>query len=430
MRLSTTPLDAALSPWAERLRQRLNLPLLVRWSGGSGLRLGDFEQPRVVVDVRDAAGAAALLSPSLDHLGRAYVEGHIDVSGTAHDIMDMAHRLAVAGSAEGPPGWVQRIAHRVADAVSHTRAEDRAAIQYHYDVSNAFYAEWLDPAMVYSCAYFERGDETLAAAQQQKIDHILTKLRLQPGQTLLDIGCGWGALVLRAAEAFGARCVGITLSQNQFELATERVRAAGLGDRIDIRLQDYRDVRGPFDRISSVGMFEHVGRGNFDEYFAKTNELLADDGVMLTHTIGLTSPPPGVTDKWSRTYIFPGHYLPSLSEMVGALERTRWEVGDVEILRYHYAHTLAEWYRRTTLHEKEITALYDARMFRMWQFYLVGAEQSFRGTGMVNFHIQSMKRRDAVPMTRDYISAETARLSALEEEPEWHLAPKAREAAE
>ena len=134
MRLSTTPLDAALSPWAERLRQRLNLPLLVRWSGGSGLRLGDFEQPRVVVDVRDAAGAAALLSPSLDHLGRAYVEGHIDVSGTAHDIMDMAHRLAVAGSAEGPPGWVQRIAHRVADAVSHTRAEDRAAIEEHAQV--------------------------------------------------------------------------------------------------------------------------------------------------------------------------------------------------------------------------------------------------------------------------------------------------------
>ena len=191
MQLSTTtPFDTALQPWAQRLRQRIDLPLVVRWHGGSGLALGNFDQPRVVVDVRDAAGVAALLSPSLDHLGRAYVEGHIDVSGSAHDIMELAHRLAEAGATGADPGWVQRIAHRMADAVSHTRAADREAVQYHYDVSNAFYAEWLDPAMVYSCAYFEHGSESLAEAQTRKIDHILTKLRLQPGQRLLDIGCG------------------------------------------------------------------------------------------------------------------------------------------------------------------------------------------------------------------------------------------------
>ena len=385
MRLSTTPLDAALSPWAERLRQRLNLPLLVRWSGGSGLRLGDFEQPRVVVDVRDAAGAAALLSPSLDHLGRAYVEGHIDVSGTAHDIMDMAHRLAVAGSsADGQPGWVQRIAHRVADAVSHTRAEDRAAIQYHYDVSNAFYAEWLDPAMVYSCAYFERGDETLAAAQQQKIDHILTKLRLQPGQTLLDIGCGWGALVLRAAEAFGARCVGITLSQNQFELATERVRAAGLGDRIDIRLQDYRDVRGPFDRISSVGMFEHVGLKNLASYFRIVRNLLAPDGWALNH--GITS-----SDAFNREtsygggrfidkYVFPDGELPHIGTVLTDMQMGGLESVDIESLRRHYARTLDVWsqaFEAKSQGEGGLRSMVDERTWRIWRVYLAGCAWAF-----------------------------------------------------
>ena len=200
MRLSTTTQkpDATLSPWAERLRQHVNVPLLVRWHGGRALPLGQFDQPRVTMDVRDASGVAALLSPSLDHLGRAYVEGHVDIDGKAQDIIDVAWRLAEADAHQqaGGSGWLGRMAHRVADAVSHTRAQDSAAIQHHYDVSNAFYAEWLDPGMVYSCAYFEHGDETLAEAQQKKIDHILTKLRLQPGQTLLDIGCGWGALVL------------------------------------------------------------------------------------------------------------------------------------------------------------------------------------------------------------------------------------------
>ncbi|WP_333705139.1 cyclopropane-fatty-acyl-phospholipid synthase family protein [Ottowia beijingensis] len=392
MRLSTTPLDAALSPWAERLRQRLNLPLLVRWSGGSGLRLGDFEQPRVVVDVRDAAGAAALLSPSLDHLGRAYVEGHIDVSGTAHDIMDMAHRLAVAGSsADGQPGWVQRIAHRVADAVSHTRAEDRAAIQYHYDVSNAFYAEWLDPAMVYSCAYFEQGNETLAAAQQQKIDHILTKLRLQPGQTLLDIGCGWGALVLRAAEAFGARCVGITLSQNQFELATERVRAAGLGDRIDLRLQDYRDVRGPFDRISSVGMFEHVGLKNLASYFRIVRNLLAPDGWALNHGITSSDAHNGETryggGQFIGRYVFPQGELPHIGTVMTALQEGGLEPFDAESLRRHYARTLQCWSEAFEAKTERLKALVPEKTWRIWRMYLVGCQWAFEHDELSLFQV-------------------------------------------
>ena len=394
MRLSTTTQkpDATLSPWAERLRQRVNVPLLVRWQGGRALPLGQFDQPRVTMDVRDATGVAALLSPSLDHLGRAYVEGHIDVSGTAHDIMDVAHRLAVAGSsADGQPGWVQRIAHRVADAVSHTRAEDRAAIQYHYDVSNAFYAEWLDPAMVYSCAYFEQGNETLAAAQQQKIDHILTKLRLQPGQTLLDIGCGWGALVLRAAEAFGARCVGITLSQNQFELATERVRAAGLGDRIDIRLQDYRDVRGPFDRISSVGMFEHVGLKNLASYFRIVRNLLAPDGWALNHGITSSDAHNGETryggGQFIGRYVFPQGELPHIGTVMTALQEGGLEPFDAESLRRHYARTLQCWSEAFEAKTERLKALVPEKTWRIWRMYLVGCQWAFEHDELSLFQV-------------------------------------------
>ena len=410
MRLSTTPLDAALSPWAERLRQRLNLPLLVRWSGGSGLRLGDFEQPRVVVDVRDAAGAAALLSPSLDHLGRAYVEGHIDVSGTAHDIMDMAHRLAVAGSAEGPPGWVQRIAHRVADAVSHTRAQDSAAIQHHYDVSNAFYAEWLDPGMVYSCAYFEHGDETLAEAQQKKIDHILTKLRLQPGQTLLDIGCGWGALVLRAASQFGARCVGITLSQKQFELATERVRAAGLQDRVEIRLQDYRDVQGPFDRVSSVGMFEHVGLKNLASYFRIIHDLLAPGGWALNHGITSTDPQNGATSygggDFIDRYVFPNGELAHIGTVLTTLQEGGLEAVDIENLRRHYARTLQCWSDAFEAKTERLKQLVDEKTWRIWRVYLVGCQWAFEHDEIALYQIlcrRAGQAPDGLPWSRRWV---------------------------
>ena len=243
---------------------------------------------------------------------------------------------------------------------------------------------------------------------------------------VLDIGCGWGGFGLYLNRHFGCEVLGVSLAPDQVKFANERAAAAGVADKVKFQLIDYRDVEGQFDRITSIGMIEHLGKTHYDEYFAKTFALLADDGVMLTHTIGRAGPP-GSTDKWARKYIFPGHYLPSLSELVGATERTGWEVADAEVLRYHYAYTLAEWYRRACLHEAEITALYDARFFRMWQFYLVGAEQGFRGAKLVNFHVQTVKRRGAVPLTRDYIGAEAARLSALDEAPEWHLK---REAAE
>ena len=387
MQLSaSTPLNAALTPWAERLRQRLDLPLLVRWKGNAGLRLCQANtEPRVTIDVCDTSGAAALLAPSLDNLGRAYVEGHLDVSGTVRDIMDLAHRLVdvgdTTGSADNKPGWMQRIAHRVADATSHTRTVDREAIHYHYDVSNAFYAEWLDPAMVYSCAYFEQGDETLATAQEKKIDHILTKIQLKPGQKLLDIGCGWGALVLRAAQKFGARCVGITLSQNQFDLATERVRAAGLQDQIEIRLQDYRDVKGPFDRITSVGMFEHVGLKNLSAYFRIIRDLLAPGGWAMNHGITSTDANNGETPngggRFIAQYVFPQGELPHIGTVLTTLQEGGLEPFDIENLRRHYARTLHFWSDAFEAKTERLKAMVPEKTWRIWRMYLIGCEWAF-----------------------------------------------------
>ena len=380
MKLSTdSTLAATLRTWAERLRTRFDWPLLVRWKGGGGLKLGTFESPAVIIDVRDAKGAAALLAPTLERLGHAYVEGHIDVEGGVRDMLDVAHRMAAADLDAESAGLMRRLAGKVAAAVSHTRAQDKQAIQYHYDVSNQFYAEWLDPAMVYSCAYFERGDETLAQAQIKKIDHILTKLRVRPGHTLLDIGCGWGALVIRAAQRYGARCVGITLSQNQFDLATERVQAAGLADRVEIRLQDYRDVRGPFDRITSVGMFEHVGLKNLPAYFRIIRDLLVPEGWALNH--GITS-----ADPWSRPtsggrfidrYVFPRGDLPHIGAALTAMQEGGLEAVDVEGLRRHYARTLQCWSEAFEAKAARIRQLVDDKRWRIWRVYLMGCQWCF-----------------------------------------------------
>lgn len=245
--------EKQLANWIDELRPQIGVSARLALWDGRHFDFGHHGEPRVTVRANSASALSYLLRPSLDKLGEAYVRGMIDVEGRVSDVIELA--FALARSTNNRLGRL-RSALRL---FGHSRHEDARAIAYHYDVSNDFYAAWLDPQMVYSCAYFEHGDEDLATAQTKKIDHILTKLRLTPGQTLLDIGCGWGALVMRAAEHYGAHCVGITLSHNQYERARERVQEAGLADRIEIRLQDYRDVLGQFDRISSVGMFEHVG---------------------------------------------------------------------------------------------------------------------------------------------------------------------------
>jgi len=403
-------LEAPLHQWADRLRQRLDLPLLVRWQGGAGLRLGQFDIPRVTLDVRDAAGAAALLAPSLDSLGQAYVESHIDVHGSVQDVIDIAHRLAESGAADEDAGWMGRAVRRLIDATHHTRAQDREAIQYHYDVSNAFYAEWLDPAMVYSCAYFENGDETLAKAQAKKIDHILTKLRLQPGQTLLDIGCGWGALVLRAAGRFGARCVGITLSRNQLDLATERVRAAGLQDRVEIRLQDYRDVQGTFDRVSSVGMFEHVGLKNLAPYFRIVHDLLAPGGWALNHGITSTDPYNGETShgggRFIDRYVFPQGELPHIGTVLTAMQQGGLEAVDAESLRRHYARTLKCWSDSFEARGEHLKTLVDERRWRIWRMYLMGCQWAFEHDEISLFQVlcrRAGQDADSLPWSRGWM---------------------------
>lgn len=372
-------LEAALTPWVAQLRSRADLPVLLQWGAHSapaaGLRLGDFEAPRVVIRVRHAAALARLLQPSLDSLGEAYVEGLIDVEGSVEDILEMAHRLAETGSP------TESRLTRIVRHFQHSKRSDQEAVQYHYDVSNDFYQAWLDPRMVYSCAYFENGDETLAQAQLKKIDYILCKVRLQPDQRLLDIGCGWGALVMRAAQQFGARCVGITLSQRQFELASERVHAAGLQDRVEIRLQDYRDVPGPFDRITSVGMFEHVGLDQLQGYFARLCDLLTDEGWVLNHGITSTDAHDGETrhggGRFIDRYVFPRGELPHISTVLRTLQEGGLEALDVESLRRHYARTTALWSQAFEAAGDSLRDMVGERRWRIWRIYLAGCQWAF-----------------------------------------------------
>ena len=401
-----------LSPWAERLRRTANLPVLLRWCQGAdgqsdpasapSWKLGDFVEPAVEIRIRDMAALPLLLKPTLGSLGQAYVEGRIDLVGSAQNLLALGWRLAEAGAgdlgrrARGGSfgGWFgRRLASRgqPPGRSRHSKAGDRQAVQYHYDVSNDFYARWLDPAMVYSCAYFEHGDETLAQAQTAKIDHILRKLRLQPGQRLLDVGCGWGALVLRAASRYGAQCVGITLSQNQVELARERVRAAGLQDRIEIRLQDYRDLHGQFDRISSVGMFEHVGIAQLPNYFAHMRELLAPDGWALNH--GITSTRADDTGgshavgSFIDRYVFPQGELPHIGTVLKTMQAGGLEPIDAENLRRHYARTTQLWSDAFEAAGDELRAMVGEKTWRIWRVYLAGCAVAFERDEIALFQV-------------------------------------------
>ena len=363
-----------LSAWVAGVTDQMTLPLRLELWNGQAIDFSS-EAPRVTIRVPHASAARYLLRPSLSNLGTAYVEGDIEVRGTARDMIGVVN--ALAKSTLKPDGKLARIVRNI----THDRKKDAEAIRYHYDVSNEFYEQFLDPNMVYSCAYFEHGNEDLATAQLRKIDHILTKIRLQPGQTLLDIGCGWGALVLRAAEKFGARCVGITLSENQYALAREKVAQAGLQDRIDIRLQDYRDVRGTFDRITSVGMFEHVGTKHLAEYFGIISRLLTDDGVAMNHGITTTDPDNGETPygggEFIARYVFPHGELAHIGTVLRAMQQGNLEAYDVENLRRHYARTLAIWTDNFEARADRIKELAGEKRFRIWNVYLAGCAYAF-----------------------------------------------------
>jgi len=279
----------------------------------------------------------------------------------------------------------------------------RQNVAHHYDLSGALYDLFLDKDRQYSCAYFASDNDNLETAQANKKLHLAAKLLLQPGQKLLDIGSGWGGLALYLAKLGGVDATGVTLSTEQHKRSQERAAAAGLSERVRFHLRDYREQQGPFDRIVSVGMFEHVGAAHYREFFRKVKDLLTDDGVMLLHAIGRMEPP-GSTNPWLRKYIFPGGYTPALSEVLKAVENAGLWVTDMEILRLHYASTLREWRRRFNANRQKAEALYDARFCRMWDFYLAGCEVAFRYMNQMVFQLQITKRQDAVPLTRDYIT--------------------------
>ena len=264
-----------------------------------------------------------------------------------------------------------------------------------------------------SCGYFQSSEQSLDDAELAKKRHLAAKLQLEPNKRVLDIGCGWGGLGLYLAEICGADATGVTLSQEQHAIANERAAEKGLTERARFKLQDYRDVTERFDRIISVGMFEHVGVNHYDTFFRKSAQLLADDGVMLLHSIG-RSEGPSVTNAWISKYIFPGGYIPSLSEVLVAIEKSGLLVTDIEILRLHYAETLKAWRERFLVHREEVERIYDQRFVRMWEFYLAASEMSFREQDRMVFQIQLTKRQDVVPMTRDYIMLEEQRLRAVE----------------
>ena len=359
-----------------------------------------------------AAELGILLDPELK-FGEAYMDGTLVVEeGTIADVL----AIALGQQTELPnwarPQWLLRyVARRVVQFNPRRRA--RRNVAHHYDLDGRLYSLFLDADRQYSCGYFETPGTSLDDAQLAKKRHVAAKLRLTRGQRVLDIGCGWGGLGLYLAEFGDANVTGITLSREQHAIANERAAEKHLSERARFLLQDYRDIRSSFDRIVSVGMFEHVGVGHYDAFFKKCAALLADDGVMVLHSIG-RSEGPGTTNPWIAKYIFPGGYIPALSEVLPAIEHAGLLVTDVEIQRLHYAETLKAWRERFLAHRDDVERIYDPRFVRMWEFYLAASEMSFREQNMMVMQIQLTKRQGVVPITRDYISQEERRFAAAE----------------
>jgi cyclopropane-fatty-acyl-phospholipid synthase len=371
-----------------------------RLPGGRVVKAGDGTGPPVVIRV-NSRGLRRLANPSLG-LGEGYMEEDIVFEQGTIDQL-----LAIVGESGGRKPKRGSAFTRFRKAVKRRiqqvngRVASRKNVAHHYDLSNDLYRRFLDTDMQYSCAYFERPDMTLEEAQAAKKALIGRKLLIEPGMKTLDIGSGWGGLSMTLAQDFGAQMTGVTLSTEQLALAKERAEKAGLADKTDFRLTDYRDLDEKFDRIVSVGMLEHVGAPNFRTYFETIAKLLDDDGVALVHSIGKMHGP-GATNAFTQKYIFPGGYIPGLSEIVTAIEQAGLWITDVEILRLHYAETCRIW-RERFMADPDIPTMFDGRFRRMWEFYLAGAELGFRHGGHMVFQIQLAKKRDAAPLTRDYM---------------------------
>ena len=373
--------------------------------------------PRVTMRLADPTLYRKLFfNPEL-HAGEAYMDGRLSFeASTLRDFLTLfsMNRLALGSY---PLQAVLRRASRGLKRFQQANPIGKAQrnVAHHYDLGNDFYKLFLDEGMQYSCAYFLDEGEGLETAQRNKLRLIASKLALKPGQKILDIGSGWGDMALYLAAMEQVDVTGVTLSKEQHVLSNEKARRAGLSDRVRFHLTDYRQVEDRFDRIVSVGMFEHVGVHHYGEFFAKINALLHDDGVMLLHSIGHMSPP-GTASPWLRKYIFPGAYSPALSEVFGAVEQASLWVTDLEFLRLHYANTLNHWGRRFEANRAKVAAMYDERFCRMWEFYLISAEMMFRTGSQLVFHMQLARQRDAVPIVRDYVTDVQRHYAEIESE--------------
>ena len=382
-------------------------------AAGASFTCGDGTGRPVAVRFLTAeAERHLLLDPELA-LGEIYTDGvFVMEKGSIADLLEV-----VLGQPDMVPRW-SKVRWWIRYLIRHWQqfnppARSKRNVASHYDLDGRLYRLFLDADMQYSCAYFETPDSTLDDAQLAKKRHLAAKLLVKPDHRVLDIGSGWGGLGLYLAEMTGANVTGVTLSEEQLGVSNARAGELGLSDRAEFRLQDYRETPGPFDRIISVGMFEHVGVDYYDTYFKRCAELLTDDGVMMLHSIGRPEGP-GITNPWIAKYIFPGGYIPALSEVLPAIERAGLLVADVEILRLHYAETLKAWRERFLARREEAAKLYDERFVRMWEFYLASSEMSFRQQNAMVFQIQLTKKQDTVPLTRDYITREEQRLRGVE----------------
>jgi cyclopropane-fatty-acyl-phospholipid synthase len=390
--------------------------LTVSYANGMTRRFGDGTGPDVRIRVASSTASTKLaFDPDL-YLGECYMDGSLSMEkGTIYDLLDLAIRNFRPRLS--PP--LHRLLYRARIAAKRSHQFNPASVArqnvaHHYDLSGKLYDLFLDADRQYSCAYFETTGQSLEDAQRAKKRHLAAKLAIKPGMRVLDIGSGWGGLGLYLAEVCGADVTGVTLSEEQHRLSSGRLSQRGLGGKARFLLQDYRDLEGPFDRIVSVGMFEHVGVGHFEEFFAACARLLKPDGVAVLHSIN-RSDGPGATSAWIKKYIFPGGYIPALSEVVPHLEQAGLYISDIEILRLHYAETLRHWRERFAANREEARALYDERFCRMWEFYLAGSECSFRHGGMNNVQIQFCKDQSTLPLTRSYIEAEEQRLRRVED---------------
>jgi cyclopropane-fatty-acyl-phospholipid synthase len=391
--------------------------LILTIGSGTRFEFGDGTgKPVEAAFANRRALISVLANPELK-LGEAYMDGTLRVTrGSIAEFLD----LVMSQAPKQPPLLVgllidatRYLFRRIAQFNPRGRAKRNVA--HHYDLDGRLYSLFLDSDQQYSCAYFEQPDLSLDDAQLAKKRHLAAKLLLtRPDLRTLDIGSGWGGLALYLAQVAGAQVTGVTLSEEQ--LATAKARAADhkLGDQVRFRLQDYRDVKGTFDRIVSVGMFEHVGVGHYDRYFRKLRDILTEDGVAVLHSIGRCGPP-ATTSTWIAKYIFPGGYIPALSEVLPAIQRSGLVVTDIEILRLHYAETLKNWRARFLARREDVLRIYDERFCRMWEFYLAASEMSFRHRGLMVFQIQLAHRQDAVPLTREYLTREEERLRLAEQ---------------